>query len=179
MSEQYCRCARGLLRLSFLGLFCCLTYGATAVVECVADAAIGTANSGNAPQLPLTGVVMRFRFEAIRNWKVSKAQLHVHMAVGKPPSDLDVAFADLAWQENQTVKVDLKKVRFLRHKAEGQPEGWIRLELEPSLVEMLASGKATTVVIRDRTSAAKSRLMNARESNFAAAYLLVEGEKPR
>lgn len=148
------------------------------MVECVADSAF-TVDSGNAKQLPLTGVLMRFRFEAIRNWKVAKAQLHLHLAKGTLPPNLEIALSPAAWKENQPVKLDMKKLQFLRHKTEGLPEGWFQVEVEPSLVEILASGKATTLVLRDHTSAGATRFIDARENAFAAAYLVVDGESSR
>lgn len=163
----------------FVALFCSAGQAATAVVECIADSAVGPANMGTARQLPLTGVMMRFRFEAIRNWKIGRAELHVHLAQGTQPPNLEIAVSQVPFRENEPVKLDLKKLQFLRHKTEGREEGWMSLGIEPSLVEMLASGKAITLVIRDRASAAATRFIDSRENNFTAAYLLVDGEKPR
>ena len=122
---------------------------------------------------------MRFRFEAIRNWKVSKAQLRLHMAKGSVPANIEIAISPLVWKENQALKLDFKKLQFLKQKTESLPEGWFQIEVESSLVEMLASGRGTTIVIRDRTTAGTSRFIDARENAFAAAYLLVEGDNSR
>jgi len=162
---------RSLILLTF---WCCFLQGATAVVECIADAGFAK-GSGKEKQLPLTGVVMRFRVEAIRGWKVSRAQLHLHTSAGSVPANVEIAVANVLWQEEDVTQIPEKKLQFLKKKTESLPEGWWKLDIEPSLIEMLASGRATVLVIRDRTSAGASRSIDSREKNFSAGYLLVDG----
>jgi len=164
------------VRLLIVALFCGVAQPATAVVECVADAVVGQ-DLGTAKEVPINGAILRYRFEAIRNLKVAKAQLHLHISKGTVPAQIEIAMVSTPWAEHEPIHFNEKKLQYLPHKVEGKEEGWIQIDVEPSLIELLAAGKGTGLLLRDRTRAGEARYMHSRENPFIASYLVVEGEK--
>src|SRR5437764_9809196 len=93
-----------LLRISALVGVLGRADAATALVECVADTALplkATKIDSHARELPLSQSLLTFRFEAIRNWAVSKATLHFHLASGSPPAILEFALLQEPWTERE------------------------------------------------------------------------------
>lgn len=117
---------------------------------------------------------MNFRFAAVRDWVVTKATLLLHVAGGDSLRMMDVATIVAAWNERSTGSVDVRKLRFLSHKVEIRPDGWISIAVEPSLVELLTAGKGTGLAIRDR-STSRQHTIHSRESVQFMPYLIVEG----
>jgi hypothetical protein len=149
----------------------------TAMLECVSDTSIPS-NDGHAAELRLPeAILMNFRFAAVRNWAVTKATLLLHVAGGDPVRMLDISTIPAAWEENKTGGVNVAKLHFLSHKAESKPDGWIAVEVTPSLIELLTAGKGTGLAIRDRSSS-KQHAFHSRESVQYLPYLIVEG-RPR
>src|SRR4051812_37632828 len=91
--RHYFRCAKWVRRSEKLGLLLtfaatihCSTvaYAATAYAECVDDAVIGAPAATKTPAaVPLsTGATFVFRVEPVRNWRIEKATLLIHVADG-------------------------------------------------------------------------------------------------
>ncbi len=151
--------------------------GETAMLECVADTSIPSTD-GHALELRLPqAILMNFRFAAVRDWAVTKATLLLHVAGGDPLRMLDVATVVASWDEKAAGGVDIRKLPFLSHKVESKPDGWISIQVEPSLVELLTAGKGTGLAIRDR-STSRQHTIHSRESVQFMPYLIVEG-RPR
>ena len=174
--RQYSRCTT--IALALL-LFEVVAGAATAVVECTADRALDGKGDAHATELPAGGALLTFRFEAIRDWKVNKGDLFLHLEKGSVPARLELALVQAPWNERDALKMDVRKLNFLPQPVEGQPERWIRLAIPASILEMLAAGKGTGLAIRDRTSAGKDRVLHARESMHNGAYLIVDGAPPQ
>jgi hypothetical protein len=171
--------AERLLRIGALVGLLAQAEAATALVECTADTALplkAAKVDSHAPELPLAQLLLTFRFEAIRDWAVSKATLHFHLASGSPPATLEFALLHEAWTERDPPRIDARKLRYLRRATKGEAEGWMTIELDGSLIEMLAGGKGTGVALRDRTTAGAARSIHSRESVHFAPYLIVEGQ---
>jgi hypothetical protein len=146
----------------------------TAMLECVADTSIPSTD-GHAAELRLPRVILlNFRFAAIRNWSITKATLLLHVASGGIPAHLDISTVTSEWDERSPVKLDIRKLPFLGHAVQSKPDGWIGIEVAPSLIELLAAGKGTGLALRDR-SVAREHAIHSRESIQYAPYLMVEG----
>jgi hypothetical protein len=153
---------------------------ATAMVECTQDTYLPAkpgkpAVDGHAHVLSLsTAALLAFRFEAIRNWDVSKVTLMLHVASGGPPPRLLIAIIPDAWNERETPRIDPRRLKWITNEAEARPDGWISLQVPPSLVELLAKGKGDGLALRDKSTTA-GRALNSREGGFTS-YLIVEGQ---
>ena len=151
-----------------------LLYGETAMLECVADTSVPSTD-GHAVELRLPqAIFLNFRFAAVRDWAVTKATLLLHVAGGDSLRMVDVATIVAEWDEKSAGSVDVRKLRFLSHKVESKPDGWISIAVEPSLVELLTAGKGTGLAIRDRSTSRQHRI-HSRESVQFMPYLIVEG----
>ncbi len=149
----------------------------TAMLECVADTSI-LSTDGHAVELRLPRLIlMNFRFAAIRDWSVTKATLLLHIASGDAPAHLDISTVTSEWDERSPVRLDIRKLPFLGHTVQTKPDGWIGIEVTPSLIELLAAGKGTGLGLRDR-SGTREHAIHSRESVQYAPYLVVEG-RPR
>jgi hypothetical protein len=149
----------------------------TAMLECVADASVPSTD-GHAVELRLPqAILLNFRFIAIRGWAVTKATLLLHVAGGDPFGTLDISTIIAPWDEKKFSGINVGKLTFLKHAVENKQDGWIAIEVSPSLVELLAAGKGTGLAIRDRSSS-KGHVIHSRESVQFMPYLIVEG-KPR
>jgi hypothetical protein len=149
----------------------------TAMLECVSDTSIPSTD-GHALELRLPQLIlMNFRFAVIRNWAVSKATLLLHVAGGGIPGHLEIATIGSEWDERSPVKLDLKNLQFLGHKVETKPDGWISIEVSPSLIELISNGHGRGLAVRDRSSS-REHVLHSRESIQFAPYLIVEG-RPR
>ena len=147
------------------------------MLECVADTSIPSTD-GHAAELRLPeAILLNFRFAAVRNWAVTKATLLLHVAGGDPLRNLDISTISGAWDEKNASGVNAGKLHFLSHKVESKPDGWIAVEVIPSLIELLTAGKGTGLAIRDRSSS-KHHTVHSRESVQYMPYLIVEG-RPR
>ncbi len=152
-------------------------YAETAMLECVADTSIPSTD-GHSVELGLPQVIlMNFRFAAVRDWAVTKATLLLHAAGGEPLRFLDISTITATWDETRPATMDIGKLQFLSHKVENKPEGWISIDVTPTLIELLTAGKGTGLALRDR-SAAKIHVIHSRESVQYMPYLIVEG-RPR
>jgi hypothetical protein len=187
--QQYTRCEVGPLRSIILRLgiifFGYLALGAslwagTAIVECTADTYIPAKNQkapdGRASELKLPEVILlNFRFDAIRDWSVSKATLLLHVSSGKAPTRLEIAVVPEQWREMTLPHLDWQKWKYLSHVADGQPEDWVTVEVSAPLIELLAAGKGHGLAVRDKV-AGRERAFHSRQTGHFAPYLIVEGQ---
>jgi hypothetical protein len=187
--QQYTRCEAGPLRsiklhlgilfFSSVALWAPLWAG-TAIVECTADTYIAAKNQkaadGRASELKLPEVILlNFRFDAIRDWSVSKATLLLHVVNGKAPTRLEIAIAPNPWREMEVPHLDWEKWKYLSHFAEAQPEDWVTVDVAAPLIELLAAGKGHGLALREKV-VGRERIFHSRQSGHFAPYLIVEGQ---
>lgn len=169
----------GSILLSFVTV-CTPARAGTAIVECIADTYIPGKNQqapdGRASELKLPEVILlNFRFDAIRDWSVTKATLLLHVAGGKPPTRIEMAVVPEPWKESQVPHMDWQKWKYLSHVADGQRDDWVTIEVSAPLIEMLAAGKGYGLALRDRITG-RERVIHSRQSGHFAPYLIVEGQ---
>jgi hypothetical protein len=146
----------------------------TAMLDCLADAALAGKAQAATELRVADGILIDFQWQTVTSWRVTKATLLVHLAKGSAPIILDVALAPDTWVEARTPSISEKRLKFLAQKVETHPDGWIALDVPPSMVELAAEGKAHGFVVRDRVRA-KERWLHTRRSGQYAPHLLVEG----
>ena len=117
-------------------------------------------------------VLLNFQFSVIQGWRIKKAQLLLHVAEGGAPDRVGIATVASEWSETEP-KLNVSRLRFLRHIVEPHEEAWVRIEVAPALIELLAAGKGNGLVLRDYSG--RRRILHSRESGQYAPYLVVDG----
>ena len=149
--RQPVRCVRPAIRLLFLGLFLSPAFAETAVLECVSYSVRPEPPRGEARTVLLhPGVSLEFNTASVKEWRIAKATLLIHVAAGRPSAKLRLRSGDRKPVRIQQVSV--------------QPEGWVHVEIrgDYSLSPLeLIGGKGTSI--------------HTHESIHFAPYLIVEG----
>jgi hypothetical protein len=140
----------------------------TAMLDCVADAPY-TGGAQAVEYRLADGMVVNFEWQTVARWRITKATLLVHIARGLSPVHLDIALAP-----DRLPLIPLQKLKFLAQKVEPHPDGWIAIDVPPTLVEIAAGAKTRGIVVRDYARA-KERWLHSRRSGQYGPHLLVEG----
>jgi hypothetical protein len=148
-----------------------LLSASTARLSCIAD--ITEAPDVRVNELGLRpAALLNFRLDPVRNWRIDKASLMVHLARGETPDELDVAVIRDKWSEKRPAS--RHRYAFLIHPVHTEADGWLSVPLRQAIVDDLLSGKVWGLAISG-TSAA---WLHSRESITFAPYLLIEGHPP-
>jgi hypothetical protein len=158
--------------LALFGLFVSPLLSASTIrLPCIAD--ITEAPDVRADELALRPTaLLNFRFDPVRNWRIDKANLMLHLAGGEPPDELDVAVVRDKWSEKKPAS--RHRYAFLVHPVHPETDGWLSVPLRQAIIDDLLSGKAWGLAI----SGGSSTRLHARESITFAPYLLIEGHPP-
>lgn len=116
-----------------------LLNAASAVLNCTAGAA---ARNGM--------LLIDFRSTSVEGWRIAKATLMLHVN-GELPKAVRVSAAPRRWTEQDFAAAMAgafrKPARFGLYKAKDAGQGWIAVELDPALVEAMASGASFGLAI--------------------------------
>ena len=188
-----------------LALLPTLLYAETAILECTADTSVSSIDRSATPEgrsrvLLLDQarhiVLLDFRLAAVERWHVTKATLLLH-ARDVPPGKVGISTVSADWRESEatflapriaqpwtTTGSDLRDAifghagsRYTFSKAAPYQAGWIRIDVDPALIDWLLAEKGHGLAILS-LSLHPIRL-SARETVATAPYLLLEGGKPR
>jgi len=143
----------------------------TVRLPCIAD--ITEAPDVRADELGLRpAALLNFRLDPVRNWRIDKANLMVHLAGGETPDQLDVAVVRDKWSEKKPAS--RHRYAFLIHTVHPEPDGWLSVPLRQAIVDDLLAGKVWGLAI----SGVSATRLHSRESGTYAPYLLIEGHAP-
>lgn len=135
-----------MFRLLFLTLLARpAAHPATAILNAIAD------------QPGPSVLTVEFRAASAEGWKVSSAKLMLHVASGPVPTQVRIAAAG--------------SKAFRAYKPEPQPEGWVRIAIDPKLIEAMAAGKTKGLAIHQ----GKTRF-HGLDPAFTQPYILIEGQ---
>ena len=170
--RRKCNLVTALTRFVFLLILASVeALAQSAILTCTRDASLAPETSRSELRLDAP-ILLDFQFSVTQNWRVKRAQLLLHVARGAAPDRVSVALATAKWTEIQP-KLNTSRLRFLPHPVATHEEGWIRVDVAPALIELLAAGKGYGLVVRD--FAGRGRALHSRESGQFAPYLVVEG----
>ncbi|HYI94011.1 MAG TPA: hypothetical protein VEX68_10745 [Bryobacteraceae bacterium] len=144
------------------------------ILDCVGDGFSGGGEfltSTSELRMPGYGL-FAFRSWNVAGWRIDNATLFLHVAKGTPPSTVEVALVPLPWRESEPPKLEVGKLKFIPHDVSLEPQSWATVQIEPALIEELASGKAHGLVLRFK---GKEFLLHSRESAQYAPKMYVLG----
>jgi hypothetical protein len=144
---------------------------ATALLDSRAEAAV---------RVPGRGEIRLFDFrpDSARGWKIRKAALYLHVDSGTAPATLPVSTVTVRWREEAPDKAR----HFVfgegnslhgRYRVEVLPEGWIRVEIPPALIESHTAEKSFGFAIEEG-----KRRFSGRKPVDHQPYMMVEGDPP-
>ena len=143
----------------------------TVRLTCIAD--ITEAFDAKVNELGLRpAALLNFRLDPVRNWRIDKVTLMVHLARGEAPQQLDVAVVRDRWSEKKPAS--RHRYAFLIHSVNPEPDGWLSVPLRQPVVDDLLGGKVWGLAL----SGPLATHLSSRESITFAPYLLVEGRAP-
>ena len=108
----------------------------------------------------------------VAGWKIDNATLFLHVAKGAPPSTVEVALVPQPWRESEPPKLEFAKLKFIPHDVSLEPQSWATVQIDPELIQELASGKAHGLVLRFK---GKEFVLHSRESAQFAPKMYVLG----
>lgn len=146
----------------------------TLILDCIGD---GYSSGGpvvtKSREIPMPGLmVVAFRTWDIAGWRIDNATLFLHAAKGAPPAKLEIAAVPSAWSEIEPPRIDQDKLKFVYHDVSMEPQNWATIQVQPSLIEAIASGKAYGLALRFQGA---GFVLHARESTIFAPKLYVSG----
>ncbi len=160
------------LRLATLLLFSIGLQGASALLESRAEGRFTLDGRGEA-------MLVDFRPDSVRGWKISKARLYLFVISGAVPSKMPVSTVTVNWTED--APADARKGVFgnsaSRHNdcvLKPLQQGWVEVELPGDMIEAMAAGKSFGLAWLTATMR-----VNGRAPAFRQPYLLVEGATPK
>lgn len=158
-----------MLRLASAMLCAFVLHAASALVETRAEGRFTVEERGQA-------MVMDFRPDSIRGWKISQARLYLFIVSGPAPSKLSVSTVTANWTEDNPAQV--RNATFGKGSSqEAQctvkqlPQGWIEVELPPNFLEAMAAEKSFGIAWL--TGASR---INGRAPVLRQPYILVQGD---
>jgi hypothetical protein len=149
----------------------------TIILDCVGD---GFSSGGagfltTTRELRMPGLALfTFRSWNIVGWRVENATLFLHTAKGEPPPTVEIATVSQSWREAEPPQLEPAKLRFIAHDVSIEPENWVTVQVQPSLIQELASGKAHGLLLRFK---GKQFLLHSRESASFAPKMYVIGAR--
>jgi hypothetical protein len=164
-----------------LTLFPFVCRAETAILDCTAAAALPVSKAASknitnpVPDFDLSqGILLDFPFSIVKDWRVTKATLFLHLPQGLLPPRLEVAVVSTDWNAQSTSGLDVRKLQFLAQPSEPKPESWFAVGFPAALVELLAAGKGHGFAIRLRSSHSPVTV-HGRKAGVLAPRLQVEG----
>ncbi len=143
----------------------------SAILEATADVSASGGASAKSRDVQGPGVMfVAFKTWNIFRWKVESAELFLHISKGAAPAGVDIAVIPKPWLEG-TPPDGSAGYKYVPHKATGEPEGWISIQVDPKLVEEITAGRGHGLAIRLKSAVA----LNTRESLAFVPYLVVNG----
>lgn len=145
--------------------------GASALVETRAEGRFNVEGRGEA-------MVMDFRPDSVRGWKIAQARLYLVVVSGDVPPKLAVSTVTVNWTEDNSAEAGGGTFgkggsRDAECVVKQLPQGWIEVELPPAFVEAMAAGKSYGIAWL--TGGAR---INGRAPVFRQPYILAEGAPP-
>ena len=151
-----------MVRFILLALLVVEMRAATAMVESRAESKL---------TLPAKGEILLidFRTDSVRDWKISGATLQLFIVSGDAPKTMELSLISTSWKEPE--KGLFAKERSCHCAVTVLEQGWIRVTLPTAFVEALAAGKAYGLAIAQGTVK-----INGRAPVFRQPFILAEGE---
>lgn len=160
------------LRLATLLLFCFCLQGASALLESRAEGRFTLDGRGEV-------MLIDFRPDSVRGWKISKARLYLFVVSGAVLPKMPVSTVTVNWIED--APANARKGVFgngaSRHTdcvVKPLQKGWVEVELPAEMIEAMAAGKSFGLAWLTGTMR-----VNGRAPAFRQPYLLVEGVTPK
>lgn len=145
--------------------------GASALVETRAEGRFTVETRGDA-------MVMDFRPDSIRGWKIAEARLYLFVVSGSVPPKLAVSTVTTEWSED--APAEAAKGAFGKSSSrEAQcvvkqlPQGWIEVQLPTDFVEAMAAGKSFGIAWLSGGAR-----INGRAPVFRQPYILASEARP-
>ncbi len=156
------------LRLATLFGFALTLSAASALIESRAEGRFSVPERGEA-------MLIDFRPDSIRNWKISQARLYLFLTSGKAPEKLPLSTVTVNWTEENPTEAAKGAFGKLGSTEEHcpvkqLPQGWIEVQLPPTFLEALAAGKSFGLAWLTGPSR-----INGRSPVFRQPYILAEG----
>ena len=141
----------------------------SALVESRAEGRFAEEDRGRA-------MLVDFRTDSIRNWRITKAKLYVFVVSGEIPAQLPVSTVTRNWTEDAPGSAVAGTFGRGESKespcpAKPLPQGWLEVEIPPAFLEAMAAGKSYGLAWLP--GAAR---INGRAPAFRQPYILVEGD---
>jgi hypothetical protein len=160
------------LRIAIFLSFAWTLSAASALLESRAEGRFPVPARGEA-------MLIDFRPDSIRNWKISQARLYLFLTAGKAPEKLPLSTVTVNWTEDNPAEAAKgafgKGASAQAHCPVKQlPQGWIEVQLPPAFLEALAAGKSFGFAWL--TGPAR---INGRSPVFRQPYILAEGAPAR
>ncbi|MBL8173267.1 MAG: hypothetical protein JNK48_01270 [Bryobacterales bacterium] len=158
-----------MLRLALLLSFALYLEAASALVESRAEGRFALDGQGET-------MLIDFRPDSIRGWKIAKARLYLYVVSGPAPAQLPVSTVTVNWSEDKPAGA--AKGAFgkggssqVSCAVKPLPQGWIEVELPSAFLEAMAAGKSYGLAWRGGATR-----INGRAPAFRQPYILAEGD---
>ena len=150
-------------------VFCLPVAAASALLESRAEGKISVEGRGEA-------MLMDFRPDSVRGWKISKARLYLYVVSGERLPRIPVSTITVRWTEESPHEAGggvfgKGGSREANCPAKELPQGWIELELPGTFIEAMSAGRAFGLAW-----ISGAMRINGRAPVFRQPYLLVEGD---
>lgn len=160
------------LRLATSLLFCIGLQGASALLESRAEGRFTLDGRGEA-------MLVDFRPDSVRGWKISKARLYLFVVSGAVLPKMPVSTVAVNWTEDapSNARNGVFGNGASRHTeclVKPLRQGWVEVELPGEMIEAMAAGRSFGLAWLSGTMR-----VNGRSPAFRQPYLLVEGVTPK